>query len=113
MNASVPQGEYFIAFGGVNCANMHVNLSTGLIAGCGKVALVPCDLGSDCEDCGRSASYANQNQNRRQLLKAPTERTGLPALKDKNEMAHFKRALELTSTYHLPPPYMDAFRRAK
>ena len=46
MNTSIPQGEYYIAFGGADCANMYVNLSTGLIAGCGKVALVPCDLGS-------------------------------------------------------------------
>ena len=42
VNASIPQGEYYIAFGGPHCANMYVNLSTGLISGCGKVALVPC-----------------------------------------------------------------------
>ena len=46
VNASIPQGEYYIAFGGTSCANMYVNLSTGLIGGCGKVALVPCGVGS-------------------------------------------------------------------
>ena len=113
VNASIPQGEYYIAFGGPHCANMYVNLSTGLISGCGKVALVPCDVGSDCADCGRSASSANQNQNRRQLLKAPSERTGMPSLKDASAMARFKRAFELASAHHLPPPYLDALQRAK
>ena len=113
MNTSIPQGEYFIAFGGSNCANMYVNLSTGLIAGCGKVALVPCDVGSDCADCGRSASSANQNQNRRKLLNAPSERTGLPPLQDANAMTHLKRALAKASAHHLPPPYLDALQRAK
>ena len=39
MNTSIPQGEYYIAFGGADCANMYVNLSTGLIAGCGKLLI--------------------------------------------------------------------------
>ena len=110
VNASIPQGEYYIAFGGPHCANMYVNLSTGLISGCGKVALVPCEIGTDCLDCGRSASSAQQQ--RRQLL-AASARTGLPPLKDAHEMAHFKRAFELASSHHLPPPYLDALRRAK
>lgn len=110
VNASIPQGEYYIAFGGPHCATMYVNLSTGLISGCGKVALVPCELGTDCLDCGRSASSAQQQ--RRQLLEA-SARTGLPPLKDAHEMAHFKRAFELASAHHLPPPYLDALQRAK
>jgi hypothetical protein len=110
VNASIPQGEYYIAFGGPHCATMYVNLSTGLISGCGKVALVPCEVGTDCEDCGRSASSAQQQ--RRQLLEA-SARTGLPPLKDAHEMAHFKRAFELASAHHLPPPYLDALQRAK
>ena len=111
VNASIPQGEYYIAFGGPHCANMYVNLSTGLISGCGKVALVPCDVGSDCADCGRSASSANQN--RRQLLSAPSERTALPPLKDENAMVRFKRAFDRASAHHLPSPYLDALQRAK
>ena len=55
-NASIPQGEYYVAFGGAECATKHVNLSTGLIAGCGRVDLVPCKWGTDCTDCGRSAT---------------------------------------------------------
>ena len=111
MNASIPQGEYYIAFGSVNCASMYVNLSTGLIGGCGKVALVPCDVGSDCADCGRSASSANQN--RRQLLKAPSERMGLPPLDDRTQMSHFYQVLQTASSHRLPEPYAQLLRRAK
>ena len=46
MNSTIPMGEYYIAFGSGNCANMYVNLSTGLIGGCGKVMLVPCAVGT-------------------------------------------------------------------
>ncbi len=111
VNASIPQGEYYIAFGGPHCANMYVNLSTGLISGCGKVALVPCDVGTDCADCGRSASSAQQL--RRQLLQAPSERTALPRLEDAHEMPHLRRVLELTSSHHLPPHYVNALDLAK
>ena len=58
VNPSIPQGKYYVAFGRPDCATHHVNLTTGLIAGCGRVDLVPCTLGTDCADCGRSAAHA-------------------------------------------------------
>ena len=56
VNTSIPQGDYYVAFGSPDCAVHHVNLSTALISGCGRIDLVPCLRGTDCADCGRSAS---------------------------------------------------------
>ena len=110
INASKQMGEYYIAFGSGGCASMYVNLSTGLISGCGKVRLVPCDVGTDCADCGRSASYAQQ---RRQLQVMPIESTALPRLEDAQEMPHLQRILELASSHRLPPHYANALSLAK
>ena len=56
VNTSIPEGDYYVIFGGPNCASHHVNLSTALHRGCGRIDLVPCLQGTDCADCGRSAS---------------------------------------------------------
>ena len=56
VNSSIPQGDYYVAFGSPDCAVHHVNLSTALVSGCGRIDLVPCVVGTDCKDCGRSAS---------------------------------------------------------
>ena len=112
VNASIPQGEYYIAFGGAHCANMYVNLSTGLLGGCGKVALVPCDVGQDCADCGRSAPPASQRR-RQLLLEAPNDRTPLPPLDDRAQLSHFFQVLQLASSHQLPEPYAQLSRRAK
>ena len=103
MNASIPQGEYYIAFGGGSCANMYVNLSTGLLSGCGKVELVPCSEGSDCKDCGRSAS-----PQRRQLRSLHSQKMALPALDDAQEMPHLQRIMQTATSYKLPQPYASA-----
>lgn len=100
-----------MAFGGANCATHHVNLTTGLVSGCGRVDLVPCTRGTDCADCGRSASfevmleaaYANL-QPRRRALQA------LPALNDAHELHHLNRTLATASSYHLPLPWLKALR---
>jgi len=122
-NASIPEGQYYVAFGGAECATHHVNLSTGLIAGCGRVDLVPCTLGTDCADCGRSAS--NAQQQRRQLLQAPAEHVtyprrigdrrraqALPALNDANELHHLNRTLLTATSWHLPKPWLEALHIA-
>jgi hypothetical protein len=104
-NASVPQGNYYVAFGGATCATQHVNLSTGLIAGCGRVDLVPCTLGTDCADCGRSASYAAA-----QAAGGRRRAQALPALHDTNELHHLNRTLATASGWHLPGPWLRALR---
>ena len=57
VNTSIPEGDYYVVFGGPDCASHYVNLSTGLHSGCGRTDLVRFTLGTDCEDCGRSATY--------------------------------------------------------
>ena len=104
---TVPVGNYYVAFGGANCATHHVNLTTGLIAGCGRVDLVPCTLGTDCADCGRSASYvatqeAGSGEERRRRTQA------LPALHDAHELHHLNRTLATASSWHLPRPWLEA-----
>jgi hypothetical protein len=101
----MPQGNYFVAFGGANCASHHVNLSTGLIAGCGRVDLVPCMWGTDCADCGRSASHAAA-----QAGEAGSRRRAqaLPALHDAHELHHLNRTLATASSFHLPTPWLKA-----
>ena len=86
-----------MAFGGADCALHHVNLSTGLISGCGRTDLVPCNVGTDCGDCGRS---------RRALRRAQ----GLPAIHDAHEMQHLNRTLATASSWHLPTPWLQALR---
>ena len=105
----------------------HVNLSTGLIAGCGRVDLVPCGQGTDCFDCGRSATmkdimdeynrrpkyepYPRRTANARRRLEEAEEvqalnvRRGvqaqsLPALHEKHEMRGLARAQD---SHQLPP----------
>ena len=125
-NPLIPEGEYFVAFGGSDCAAHHVNLSTGLIAGCGRVDLVPCMHGTDCTDCGRSESQelwtsvrgdpfkmweakkarhaANQIAYDRRTLQA------LPQMDDAHELHHLNRTLTMASSYHLPKPWLQALQ---
>ena len=103
----IPQGDYYVAFGGADCSLHHVNLSTGLIAGCGRVDLVPCTWGTDCHDCGRSASGAEagsgENSDRRRAQ-------ALPALDDAHELHHLNRTLRAATSWHLPLPWLKALR---
>ena len=96
-----------MAFGGADCATKHVNLSTGLVSGCGRVDLVPCTLGTDCADCGRSASHAaeegDEGHHRRRAQ-------ALPALHDANELHHLNRTLATATAWHLPVPWLHALR---
>jgi hypothetical protein len=118
-NTSIPEGQYYVAFGGAECATQHVNLSTGLIAGCGRVDLVPCTLGTDCADCGRSAIQEKLRQ--REVAAAAhvtyPRRTGarrraqaLPALHDTNELHHLNRTLSKATSWHLPRPWLEALK---
>ena len=100
-NTSIPQGDYYVAFGGADCAQYHVNLSTALISGCGRTDLVPCQVGTDCKDCGRSASLAAQ-QTRRRTAEA------LPALNNMHELRHLSTVLKTATSYHLPAPWLKA-----
>ena len=102
----MPEGQYYVAFGGANCATQHVNLSTGLISGCGRVDLVPCTLGTDCADCGRSASHAAAQEGNEGRRRAQA----LPALHDANELHHLNRTLATATAWHLPGPWLHALR---
>ena len=107
----VPEGNYYVAFGGADCATKHVNLSTGLIAGCGRVDLVPCTLGTDCADCGRSASYA-MAQEAESGEYSRRRAQALPALSDAHELHHLNRSLAMASSWHLPKPWLQALHVA-
>ena len=91
-----------MAFGSPDCAVHHVNLSTALISGCGRIDLVPCVVGTDCQDCGRSAS----------AMAATRRRTAeaLPALDDAHELRHLSTVLKTATSYHLPEPWLQAMR---
>ena len=106
VNASIPQGDYYVAFGSPDCAVHHVNLSTALISGCGRVELVPCTLGTDCRDCGRSASVAaaQATTRRRRVAQA------LPALGNAHELRHLSTVLNTATGYHLPAPWLQAMQ---
>ena len=115
VNASVPQGEYYVAFGSPDCAAHHVNLSTALVAGCGRVDLVPCTLGTDCADCGRSASAAAAAAAaaaRRRRAQALPQAQALPPVHDAHEMRHLARALKTATSYRLPAPWLAALQVA-
>ena len=125
VNASIPQGEYYVAFGSPECAAHHVNLSTALVAGCGRVDLVPCTLGTDCADCGRSASAATATataaaaaaaaarRRRAQALPLPLPPPqALPPLHDAHEMRHLAQALKTATSYRLPSPWLAALQVA-
>ena len=105
MNTSIPQGDYYVAFGSPDCAAHHVNLSTALVSGCGRIDLVPCLSGTDCADCGRSASAtAAATTRRRRAAEA------LPALDDAHELRHLSTVLKTATSYHLPAPWLRAMR---
>ena len=117
VNTSIPSGEYYIAFGGTTCATMSVNLTTGYYTGCGKVELTPCMSGTDCTDCGRSASHIPSNHDhgdddddghmhRRKLLISHTKTT-LPRLHEAEEMLHLRRVLKVATGYHLPKAHVE------
>jgi hypothetical protein len=110
-DASIPEGEYYVAFGGASCATQHVNLSTGLISGCGRVDLVPCVVGTDCADCGRSASLGLPTAEATEAARQRRRRAQqLPALHDGQEMHHLNRTLATATSYHLPNPWLRALR---
>ena len=102
---TIPQGDYYVAFGSPDCAVHHVNLSTGLISGCGRIDLVPCMLGTDCADCGRSATFeaAGRSSNRRRAQ-------SLPALGDAHELHHLNNSLRYATSWHLPLPWLKALK---
>jgi len=126
--AAVPEGEYYVAFGGAGCASHHVNLSTGLIAGCGRVDLVPCMSGTDCTDCGRSESmevwfasggnpfkaYAARVARHRvsQIAYERRKLQALPELSDAHELHHLNRTLAMATSWHLPKPWLKALHVA-
>ena len=108
---SIPQGDYYVAFGGPNCATQHVNLTTGLISGCGRVDLVPCVAGTDCADCGRSASLGLPTEEATEAARQRRRRAQqLPAVHDRGEMHHLNRTLATATSYHLPPAWLKALR---
>ncbi len=118
-NASIPEGDYYVAFGGAECATHHVNLSTGLISGCGRVDLVPCMWGTDCADCGRSAvqeklrkraaAWAGYERYPRLTSSDRRRRTqALPSLHDAHELHHLNRTLATATSWHLPRPWLEA-----
>ena len=104
VNTSIPQGDYYVAFGSPDCAVHHVNLSTALISGCGRIDLVPCVVGTDCKDCGRSASATTTTRRRRATAEA------LPALDNEHELRHLSTVLKTATSYHLPAPWLQALR---
>lgn len=112
VNTSIPEGQYYVAFGGAECATHHVNLTTGLIAGCGRVDLVPCTLGTDCHDCGRSAAQEKLRQQEAAAASHVTQRRrraqALPALHDAHELRHLKRTLATATSWHLPKVWLEA-----
>lgn len=110
MIAGVSAGNYYVAFGGTNCATHSVNLTTALISGCGRVNLVPCMLGTDCADCGRSASYVAALQDDDDAVASRRRAQALPALHDIHELHHLNRTLVTASSFHLPQPWLHALR---
>ena len=111
VNTSIPEGDYYVIFGGPNCASHHVNLSTGLHSGCGRTDLVPCLQGTDCADCGRSAARMNAEGRRRRLQQRRRSLAqALPELDDAHEMRHLERTLLTASSYHLPKPWLQALQ---
>ena len=110
VNASIPQGDYYVAFGGANCLVHHVNLSTGLIAGCGRTDLVPCVWGTDCADCGRSATLAAASEEAGSGDIGRRRAQALPALDNAHEMHHLARTLKSATSYHLPTAWMHALK---
>jgi hypothetical protein len=105
----ITQGEYYVAFGGAGCANRYVNFTTGLATGCGKTVLVPCTVGTDCADCGRSTlgSISRSVTARRALQEASQHVMSLPALDDEAELRHFVRVITRASSHELPQPYRE------
>lgn len=129
VNASIPQGNYSISFGSGDCASMYVNISTALVSGCGKIAIVPCQLGTDCLDCGRSASHAaldhahddddDDGHSHRRKLQTQTEDSDshhsmpLPALDDQKELLHLLKVAASASHFALPAPYSELVQRMR
>ena len=105
----ITQGEYYVAFGGADCASRYVNFTTGLATGCGKTVLVPCTVGTDCTDCGRSTlgSVSRSVTARRALQEANQHTMALPALDDEEELRHFVRVMARASSHELPKPYRE------
>ena len=99
-----------MAFGSADCSIHHVNLSTALISGCGRTDLVPCLWGTDCADCGRSASLQAQLAAANANLSPRRRAQVLPALNDAHELHHLNRTLKTATAWHLPLPWLHALR---
>ena len=110
MYRTIPQGNYYVAFGGADCATHHVNLTTGLISGCGRVDLVPCMWGTDCADCGRSASHEATLAATHSTPSDRRRAQALPALHDAHELHHLNHTLRSATSWHLPTPWLKALR---
>ena len=110
VNASIPMGNYYVAFGSADCSIHHVNLSTGLIAGCGRVDLVPCMWGTDCADCGRSASHEATLATAGSTPPDRRRAQALPALDDAHELHHLNHSLKAATSWHLPKPWLEALQ---
>ena len=107
VNASIPEGDYYVIFGGPDCALHHVNLSTGLHSGCGRTDLVPCTPGTDCADCGRSATASAAAAAAAAARRRRRRAQALPAVDDAHEMRHLANVIQNVATsYHLPAPWL-------
>lgn len=71
--------------------------------------LVPCTVGTDCADCGRSTlgSVSRSVTTRRALQEASQHAMALPALDDEAELRHFVRVMTRASSHELPKPYRE------
>jgi hypothetical protein len=112
-----PVGEFYSIFGGPNCASSALTMVTGRIEGCERQRFVSCEVGRDCSDCRRSASWRageDGTPTRRLLAEqaalpaAPAEPTlRLPSLRSARRLSAFfaelaaKRPRQLV----LPPAY--------
>jgi hypothetical protein len=59
-----PSGEYYLRFAH-ECETDEVQVLSGTYGGCGKLVYVPCGIGRDCADCGRSVTVTVKKALRR------------------------------------------------
>ena len=75
----LPSGEYYIRFA-AHCTNDSVTVSSGTYDQCGLMHYVPCQLGFDCADCGRTGIEEHKLRRRTAVLPAIGNRNELSAL---------------------------------
>lgn len=85
-----------------------MTLGTGTYGGCTKQAYVPCQLGHDCGDCGRSHTVGQ----RRRQLRAGHE-VALPSIRDRTALealfADLARGVRNGSVHSVKLPRAHAF----